>query len=306
MKLHQVSLLLILATVISSPLLALPGDDLKNAINDQLKDKMLILLHPLGGDSLHFDMDGKLIKGGSPGPWTIYGAIHVEKVQLKPDQLRLYGQRIFFSFTSSRPEPRVFALLKNRRYPPYQPNVEVNIKLDQPVSSFDQVQAILSKVFALNKQDFLNSVPEFWHSYIADHLDFDLAKGTLLYTEKNSSNKGDSQDAKTKTVSTNAGKQPDQAVFRVGSGVTAPKAKWTPEPSFSEAARYESYKGVVVLSVVVDKDGNVTDVKIVRPLGVGLDDEAANGVKTWRFSPGAHDGQPVPVAMNIEVSFNLY
>lgn len=306
MKLRQVSLLLVLGIVISSPLLALPGDDLKNAINDQLKDKMLILLHPMGGDSLHFEMDGKLIKGGSPGPWTIYGAIRVDKVQLKSDQLRLYGKRIFFSFASSRPEPRVFALLENRPYPPYQPNVEVEIKLDQPLSSVDQVQAALSKVFALNKQDFLSSMPEFWHSYIADHLDFDPAKGTLLYTERNSSNKGNSQDAKAKAVSTNTGNQPEQAVFHVGSGVKAPKATWTPEPTFSEAARYEKYKGVVVLSIVVDKDGNVTNVNIIRPLGVGLDDQAATGVKTWRFNPGTRDGQPVPIAMNIEVSFNLY
>jgi TonB family protein len=309
MKLRRLSLLLLLTAIITSPLLALPGDELENAINNQFKDKTLILLHPLGTESLRFSADGKPIKGGSPGPWTIYGAIHVNKVQLKPDQVRLQGQRVFFGFTSSQPESHLFTLIKDRRSPPCKPAVEVEINLDQPLSSIDQFQAALSKVFALNKQDFLNSVPEFWHSYIAEHLDFDPVSGALLYTGGNLNHKSNLvANAKTiaKTASINDENQPDQTVFKVGDGVKAPKVQWAPEPNFSEAARYEKYKGVVVLSIVVDKEGNVTDVNIVRPLGIGLDDEAANGVKSWRFNPAIRNGEPVRVLMNVEVSFNLY
>ncbi|HEY7402521.1 MAG TPA: energy transducer TonB [Candidatus Angelobacter sp.] len=228
----------------------------------------------------------------------------MEKVQLKPDRLRLQGQRVFFGFTSMRPLPYLFTLLKDRRNPPCKPGVEVEIMLDQPLNSAEQVQAALSKVFALNKQDLLNSVPEFWRSYIADHLDFDPAKGALLYTDGNSSQASNPQAASAKTVSAGAG-NPD-SVFKVGDAVKAPKPRSTPEPTFSDAARYEKYQGVVVLSIVVDKDGTVTDVNIVRPLGLGLDDQAADGVKTWRFSPATRNGQPVRVLINIEVSFNLY
>lgn len=306
MKLRRLLFILLFGVVMSSQLIALPGNDLENAISTQLKDKMLILLHPLGKESLQFNADGTLIKGGSPGPWTVYGAIQVNKVQLRPDKLRVQGQRIFISFKSSQPAPYVFALRKNRNIPPCKPSVEVEIKLDHPLNSFDQVQATLSKVFALNKQDFLNSVPELWRSYIADNLDLDPAQaGALQYISANSTHARKSPDANAKTSST-TGNQPDQVIFHVGNDVKAPKAMSTPEPEFSEAARYEKYQGVVVVSIVVDKDGNVANVNIVRPLGLGLDEQAANGIRYWRFNPGTHNGEPVAVAMNIEVSFNLY
>jgi outer membrane biosynthesis protein TonB len=41
-------------------------------------------------------------------------------------------------------------------------------------------------------------------------------------------------------------------------------------------------------------------------LGLGLDETAAAEIKNWRFNPGTHNGQPVAIQMNIEVSFNLY
>ncbi|HKV95151.1 MAG TPA: energy transducer TonB [Candidatus Angelobacter sp.] len=306
MKLRRLLLILLFGVGISTSLLASSIDDLKNTVSTQFQGKMLILLHPLGKESLRFNTDGTLIKGGSPGPWTVYGAIRVTKVQLSPDKLRVQGQRLFFSFKSSHPAPYVFALRKNRNIPPCRPSVEVEIKLDQPLNSFDQVQTTLSKVFALNKQDFLNSVPEFWRSYVADNLDFDPAQaGALQYIGGNSTHAGKSPDANAKT-SSQAGNQPDQAIFHVGNDVKAPKAISTPEPEFSEAARYEKYQGVVVVSIVVDKNGNVANVNIVRPLGLGLDEQAANKIKSWRFNPGTRNGQPVDIEMNIEVSFNLY
>ena len=290
----------------SSHLIALPSNDLENAINTQLKDKMLILLHPLDKESLRFDVDGKPLNSGSPGPWTLYGALRINKVKLKSDQLRLEGHRVFFPFKSSRPVPFEFNLLKDHGQPPCRPLVDVEIKLDQPLNSLAQVQATLSKVFALNKQDFLNSVPEFWHSYITKNLDFDPANaGAMQYTGENSAHAVKSPDANA-TTSSNAGNQPDPVVFHVGNDVKAPKALSTPEPEFSEAARYEKYQGVVVLYVVVGKDGTVKKVHVVRPLGLGLDEQAANKIKSWRFNPGTRNGQPVDIEMNIEVSFNLY
>jgi outer membrane biosynthesis protein TonB len=45
---------------------------------------------------------------------------------------------------------------------------------------------------------------------------------------------------------------------------------------------------------------------VIRSLGMGLDEKALEKVRTWLFEPGKKDGQPVPVAMNIEVDFHLY
>lgn len=95
-------------------------------------------------------------------------------------------------------------------------------------------------------------------------------------------------------------------IFRVGNGVSAPRAIYTPEPEFTEEARKAKYQGVVVLSAVVGVDGRVHDARIVRSLGMGLDERALQVVKLWKFDPGKKDGRAVAVQMGLEISFNLY
>jgi TonB family protein len=95
-------------------------------------------------------------------------------------------------------------------------------------------------------------------------------------------------------------------VFHVGDGVSAPRAIYTPEPEFSEEARKAKYQGVVVLNIIVGTDGRVHTPRVVRSLGMGLDEKAIEGVKTWKFDPSKKDGRAVAVEMNIEVAFNLY
>jgi periplasmic protein TonB len=94
--------------------------------------------------------------------------------------------------------------------------------------------------------------------------------------------------------------------YSVGGGVTAPVAIYQPEPSYSEEARKAKYQGTVVLWIVVDTQGNVTDERVVKPLGMGLDEKALEAVKTWKFKPGERNGTPVPVRVAVEVSFRLF
>jgi periplasmic protein TonB len=94
--------------------------------------------------------------------------------------------------------------------------------------------------------------------------------------------------------------------YRVGGGVSAPKPLFTPDPEYSEEARKAKYQGVVVLWVVIGPDGHAHEIRIARPLGMGLDEKAVEAVRTWRFEPARMGGQAVAVAMNVEVSFRLY
>src|SRR5258707_3977236 len=95
-------------------------------------------------------------------------------------------------------------------------------------------------------------------------------------------------------------------IYHVGDGVSPPRPIYTPEPEFSEEARKAKYQGVVVLNIIVGVDGRVHNQRVVRSLGMGLDEKALEGVKTWKFDPSKKDGRPVAVEMNIEVAFNLY
>ncbi len=94
-------------------------------------------------------------------------------------------------------------------------------------------------------------------------------------------------------------------VYRIGGGVSAPQLVFKVEPEYSEEARKAKFQGTVVLYVVVDEKGNPRDLKVVRALGLGLDQKAIEAVQKWRFKPGLKDGKPVPVAAQIEVNFRL-
>jgi TonB family protein len=94
-------------------------------------------------------------------------------------------------------------------------------------------------------------------------------------------------------------------VFRVGGGVTAPVPLYRPEPEYSEEARKAKYQGTVVLYVEVDASGHPRNLKVMRSLGLGLDEKAMEAVQKWKFRPGYKDGKPVTVAATVEVNFRL-
>jgi len=94
--------------------------------------------------------------------------------------------------------------------------------------------------------------------------------------------------------------------YSVGGGVTAPIPIYKPEPPYSEEARKAKHQGTVVLFIIVDSEGNVTEARIVRPLGLGLDEKALDTVRTWKFKPGMRNAVPVPVKVLVEVQFRLF
>jgi len=100
------------------------------------------------------------------------------------------------------------------------------------------------------------------------------------------------------------GKMPSN-VFRIGNGVSAPVPIFKPEPDYSEEARHARYKGTVVLKIVVDQNGFPRDFKVIRSLGLGLDEKAIEAVERWRFKAGMKEGQAVAVQATVEVNFRL-
>jgi protein TonB len=94
-------------------------------------------------------------------------------------------------------------------------------------------------------------------------------------------------------------------VYRPGGGVTNPRPIYRPEPQYSEEARKAKWQGSVLLSLVVDENGKPIQIKVIRPLGLGLDEKAIEAVSQWKFEPGKKDGKPVAVAAQIEVTFRL-
>jgi periplasmic protein TonB len=101
--------------------------------------------------------------------------------------------------------------------------------------------------------------------------------------------------------------QDAQEPRKIGPGVKAPVPIERPEPAYTEEAREAKLQGSVLLSVIIDADGRTKDIKVVRPIGLGLDEKAVEAVNTWKFEPARlqKDNTPVAVKANIEVNFRL-
>jgi protein TonB len=90
-------------------------------------------------------------------------------------------------------------------------------------------------------------------------------------------------------------------------GYGDPKCLYCPSPEFSDEAVKAKYQGVVLVSAVITPDGKATDIRILKGLGLGLDEKALAAVRTWRFSPAmGPSGKPAAVRETIEVTFHLY
>ncbi len=93
--------------------------------------------------------------------------------------------------------------------------------------------------------------------------------------------------------------------YKVGGEVSAPVLISKTEPEYSEEARKAKYSGTVLLSLTVDANGLPRDIRVVRPLGLGLDEKAIEAVQRWRFRAGMKGGHAVSTLATIEVSFRL-
>jgi TonB family protein len=93
--------------------------------------------------------------------------------------------------------------------------------------------------------------------------------------------------------------------IHVGGDVKAPVKTYSPQPAYTEIARKARIQGVVIVQAIIDKQGNVTNVKVLKGLPMGLDKAAVDSIKTWKFEPATLNGKPVDVYYNLTVNFTL-
>lgn len=98
--------------------------------------------------------------------------------------------------------------------------------------------------------------------------------------------------------------EPEGPIY-VGGDVKPPERIFDPQPQYTEIARKARVQGVVIVQAIIDKQGNVTNVKVLKGLSMGLDDEAVKAIKKWQFKPATLNGKPVDVYYNLTVNFRL-
>lgn len=97
---------------------------------------------------------------------------------------------------------------------------------------------------------------------------------------------------------------PDQ-VMHIGGNVKPPVVVKQALPEYSQQAKAAKFSGTVQVYVLVDKNGYPTHIRVVKGVGMGLDEKAVEAVSQYRFKPATLAGMPVAVDLYIDVNFQM-
>ena len=298
-----------LALIVPSQLQA--ANELERHLRDQYQDKTLLLRDFYAGDSLRYDASGQLSKSETPGDWTVDGVVHVDDVRVSTHRLTIRAKRLHMGWVrdvgfSDVPE----SIDKGDQPDARSLRIEADFAPAEVTS--DNADALLARIFLTAKDRFADLVPDYWKpcvlaasagkskgKYPACRFPPEIAAipGVVFSLDENSESQvaGDGE-----------AKAAEIPLARIGKGVTIPKVILQKDPPFSDEARRAKYQGTATLMFIVDKTGQVQNIRILRPLGMGLDQKAVETVSKWQFHPARKDGEPVAVELAVEVDFHLY
>jgi TonB family protein len=296
------------------------ASELEQHLRHQYNDKTLVLRNFYHGDRLSYDSAGSPVSGSAvSGDWTVDGFVRLTSLDLHGQRLAIQAERLslgntgqdfqfqqYFDKNKKKSKDEEDKAKKEHR-------LRIEVEFDASGITAEKADAALSRIFLTTQDRFADLVPDYWkpcvvaastgkrgkeYNACAFPPEFASIPG-IVY----SSDEATKPDTSAGIDETNASEGP---ILRLGKGITVPKVISQKEPEFSEPARSAKYQGVVVLSIVVDKTGQVRNIRIWKPLGFGLDQKAVETVSKWQFNPGAKDGEPVALQLAVEVDFHLY
>ncbi len=146
-----------------------------------------------------------------------------------------------------------------------------------PKESYVLLSGALDKIFATSlDQSVISTLPDYWQNYFA------------------------SKAGKIRAAAV------DASALHPGNGVRAPHLLTMIDPDSNDYAQKNNIAGMILLQTVVSANGKPGQVTIVRPIGFGLDEKAVEAIERSQFRPGTQEGKPVPVIVNLEVTFRIY
>jgi len=98
-----------------------------------------------------------------------------------------------------------------------------------------------------------------------------------------------------------------ETVERAGAnGTTMPSCTYMPNPPYSDGARKLKLSGTVTAEAVINSEGKLESIRIVRGMPGGLNETTITAMRTWRCHPVLRNGKPVPVLVPFTTTFRLY
>jgi len=229
-----------------------------------LQGKVAVLRNFYTSDQLSFDSEGNLKGMSKTGPWTSYGRVEIDSVQLTDDAAVIKARRNVVKWEESASEFSNYTL-----------NHSAHITIDL-APGYDEaaLAATIDKVFLSRQQRLSDIVPDYWKE--------------LLTTERTRRAKYD--EAKAQIM---------KGVLLNASNVIPPKLQSSAKGiEISSRPFAHLTKDTLAFSFVVSEKGEVKNLQIEKPVGLGKDDESATIIESWKFSPAMKDGSPVGVMMH--------
>ena len=309
----------------------------EDALRTRYVGKLIFLRGSYHGDDLNFDQNGKVDGSPAVGSFTL-SAFKIQKVKLSKHKLEFEADRYGLHFLGALPfedESKTYDQVKISKKPVHisidrELIVIPKVKKDKkkkdgptpqevaaaqtlktrdaatatatngdmpkpaatssataesnealaaisPAHSAMVMNKALDNIFAGDLDlRLLSHLPDFWQEY---------------FTSKSQHRPFTPADANVKVLS---------------EGMMPPKVLNSIDPSSNEFAQKYGIAGMELLRTVVDANGVPRQMAIARPIGFGLDEKAVEAVKNSHFKPAMLNGQPVPVVIDLVVTFRIY
>jgi TonB family protein len=233
--------------------------------------KMLTLRDFYQAEVLHYDRGGNLVGAGEEGPWTLYGKVEITQVAVKSDQLELTANRMFHVY-----DAQGHAEIKRSNL-----TVRVEAELNPDTLNENTVNLALSRIFLTNPQQQLpGAAPDYWRAFLS-------GRGA------------DAIRANYRSPSAPT----DRIIVRKEQKELVCVA--CTQPEYPTMARGGQIQGEVVFVALINEEGTVETFHIIQPLGLGLDEAAAEAVRQWQFEPILYEGFPVAGWTELTVKYLL-
>jgi TonB family protein len=243
---------------------------------ENLVGRALFLRGFYAANSLSYDSAGKIVGSSGVVDWTLAAVNVLKATHAKPDAIELEGVRVAIRYN---PDAHEF-----QRHPLNDEKVKLVVQLASGSDGgLRQLDEAFGAIFSIGIDPALQrSMPPLWRHY------FDP---------------GFAWPVDALTAATVYPIAPLPALPGPAIEIVPPILAHQTSSKYTAAANHDRVQGVVQLRIVVDAEGIPQRIVVTRPLGYGLDREAAEAVAKWKFNPALHAGASVASAILINIDF---
>jgi TonB family protein len=244
------------------------AQDISRILNSKYQGHVLTLRQFYEGSTVSYDPNGGLLKHGDVGSWTVDGVVLIHSILLTPEGLRFDCRRVEVAF--ERGQAHLYE----------DGDLQIDINRGGHLLTLDELDQALTKIFLIPEGHLLDVVPTYWRPFFYSH--------KRLYT-------------KLQAQLARAGEPASKIEAKPANLAALSQA----EPQFAPETRQAGRAVTASFRIRVDASGHVSEVTILQPVGLGLDDKAVKVIRAWKFKPASSNGVPVSTTVIVKVRYEL-